>query len=90
MGRAVHAPFCYGDVFMTKENKAILEMLCCAALWSIAGIFIKLIPWNAFAVAGLRSLIAGTVIAVYMALRRYRFRVSRRALIAGTGFSGGR
>lgn len=68
---------------MTKENKAILEMLCCAALWSIAGIFIKLIPWNAFAVASLRSLVAGTVIAIYMRLRRYRFVLSRRALAAG-------
>ena len=44
---------------MSKENKAILEMLLCAALWSIAGIFIKLLPWNGFAVASLRSLIAG-------------------------------
>ena len=68
---------------MTKENKAILEMLTCAALWSIAGIFIKLVPWNAFAVASMRSLVAGTVIALYMAAKRYRFRLSRRALIAG-------
>ncbi len=68
---------------MSKENKAIVEMLCCAALWSIAGIFIKLIPLNAFAVASMRSLVAGTVIAVYMAMKRYRFTFSRRALIAG-------
>ena len=31
---------------MKKENRAMLEMLVCASLWSIAGIFIKLIPWN--------------------------------------------
>ncbi|MBQ3480846.1 MAG: EamA family transporter [Oscillospiraceae bacterium] len=68
---------------MSKENRAILEMLCCAALWSIAGIFIKLIPWNPFAVASLRSMVSGTVIAVYMAMKRYRFVPSRRALIAG-------
>ena len=68
---------------MTNENKAILEMLACAALWSIAGIFIKLIPWNAFAVASMRSLVAGAVIAIYMAAKRYRLRLSRRALIAG-------
>ena len=45
---------------MKKENQAILEMLACATLWSIAGIFMKKLPWNGFAVAGLRSLIAGT------------------------------
>ena len=58
-------------------------MLCCAALWSIAGIFIKLIPWNAFAVASIRSLVAGTVIALFMAVNRYRLVLSRRSLIAG-------
>ena len=29
-----------------QKNIAMLQMLLCAALWSIAGIFIKLIPWN--------------------------------------------
>ena len=37
---------------MKKENIGMIEMLLCAALWSIAGIFMKLIPWNGFAVAG--------------------------------------
>ncbi len=68
---------------MNKENKAILEMLICAALWSIAGIFIKLIPWNGFAVASMRSLIAGITIAVYMLVSRKRFVLSRKTLLAG-------
>ena len=75
--------FCAGEAYMSKENKAILEMLTCAALWSIAGIFIKLIPWNGFAVASMRSLVAGTVIALYMAMKRLRFVISRRALLGG-------
>lgn len=68
---------------MKKENLAIIEMLVCATLWSIAGIFIKLIPWNGFAVAGMRSLIAGATIAVYMALARHRFVLSKRTFLAG-------
>jgi drug/metabolite transporter (DMT)-like permease len=68
---------------MSKENKAIVEMLSCAALWSIAGIFIKLIPWNGFAVASMRSLVAGCVIALYMGMMRFRFIPSRQALVAG-------
>lgn len=68
---------------MSEKNKAIMEMLLCAALWSIAGIFIKMIPWNAFAVASLRSLVAGIVIAIYMRIRHFRFVPCRRALIAG-------
>lgn len=68
---------------MKKENIAIVEMLMCAVLWSIAGIFIKLIPWNAFALAGLRGLIAGLTMAVYMAIRRYRFRLNRKTFVTG-------
>ena len=49
-------------IIMKRENKAILEMLLCAALWSIAGIFIKLLPWSGFTVSSLRSLIAGLTI----------------------------
>lgn len=68
---------------MKKENIAIIEMLICAALWSVAGIFIKLIPWNGFAVAGMRSLIAGLTIAVYMLITRRRYIFSRRTVIGG-------
>ena len=68
---------------MKKENVAIIEMLVCAALWSIAGIFIKLIPWNGFAVAGLRSLVAGMTLAVYMAIKRYKYVLNRKTLICG-------
>ncbi len=68
---------------MKKENKAILEMLLCAGLWSIAGIFIKLLPWSGLAVSSLRSLVAGLTIAIYMALRRMRFSFDRPTVIAG-------
>ena len=72
---------------MTKENKASLEMLLCAALWSIAGILFKLIPWNGFAVAGMRSLIAGITIYVSMRLMGFHYVLNRRTLLAGF-FSG--
>lgn len=68
---------------MKRENKAMLEMLICAALWSIAGIFIKLIPWSGFAVASMRSLIAGLTIAVYMCLTKKRFVLNKKTLLAG-------
>ena len=68
---------------MKKENIAILEMLLCAALWSIAGIFMKFLPWNGFALASLRSLIAGMTIACYILLTKKRFVFSRRTLISG-------
>lgn len=71
---------------MSKENKAMIEMLLCAALWSTAGIFMKYIPWNGFVVAGIRSLIAGSTMAVYMAAKGYKLTVSRQTVTAG-GFT---
>ena len=68
---------------MKKENKAIVEMLVCATLWSIAGIFIKFLPWNGFAVASLRSLIAGLTILVYMAIAKVPIRFNKKILITG-------
>ena len=68
---------------MKKENIAVVEMLVCATLWSIAGILIKVIPWTGFSVAAMRGLIAGITIAVYMALKKYRFILNKKTLITG-------
>lgn len=58
-------------------------MLTCAALWSIAGIFIKLIPWNAFAISSLRSLFAGITVLVFIWYNKYKIVINRRTLTAG-------
>jgi len=42
----------------TKRNTAIKYMIIASVLWSIGGIFIKLINWNPMAIAGSRSAIA--------------------------------
>ncbi|MCU0236927.1 MAG: DMT family transporter [Acidobacteria bacterium] len=49
----------------------ILAMVATAFLWSIAGLFIKVIDWNPFAIAGARSLISSLVVLAW--LRRPRF-----------------
>lgn len=71
-----------GDT-MKKETKAMLEMLAAAALWSIAGIIMKFIPWNGFAVAGMRSLIAGLTFVMYMLIKRMKFIFTKQTFIAG-------
>lgn len=64
-------------------NKGILQMLACACLWSIAGIFIKQIPWNPFVIAGWRSLIAACTVVVYMLITHQPFRFNKTVLING-------
>ena len=67
---------------MTK-NKAIFEILLCAALWSIAGIFMKGIPWSGFVIACIRSLLAGGVMAVFMTVKHLKFTLCRRSIFGG-------
>ena len=68
---------------MKKEHIGILQMIGCAVLWSIAGIFLKLLPWHGLAACSLRSLIAGITIGVYMAIRHIPFSLNRGTLITG-------
>jgi len=44
----------------------ILAMIATAFLWSLAGLFIKVIDWNPLTIAGVRSLIASLVILLYL------------------------
>ena len=68
---------------MNNKNKAIIQMLTCAALWSIAGIFIKLIPWSAFAISSIRSLVAGTTLLVFIKINKYKIIFNKHTLVAG-------
>lgn len=68
---------------MNAKRKAILLMLLCATMWSTGGIFIKLIPWNPFVIAGWRSLIASGIVLLYLKVWKIRFRFNKRAVING-------
>ena len=70
---------------MAKNNKAvgILEMTVCATLWSIAGLFIKMIDMDPMVIAGGRSLFAILPVAVFMAARRMRFVLTKNSLLSG-------
>ncbi|SFO01606.1 EamA domain-containing membrane protein RarD [Formivibrio citricus] len=63
------------------DYRGILAIAGCAFLWSLGGLFIKLIDWNAMAIAGMRSLIAGIVILLW--LKRPRFTWSFAQIAAG-------
>jgi drug/metabolite transporter (DMT)-like permease len=54
---------------MNNVSKGTIAMIATALLWSIGGIFIKLIPWNPLAIAGLRGALGGLVMFVYMRAR---------------------
>ncbi len=47
-------------------NLGILAMVATAFLWSIAGLFIKVIDWHPFAIAGMRSLVSSLVVLAWL------------------------
>jgi len=49
-----------------SKSIGIAAMAATAFLWSIAGLFIKIIDWNPIAIAGVRSFIASIVILIYL------------------------
>lgn len=65
---------------MKPEHRAMLQMLICSVLWSIAGIFIKLIPWNPLVIAGFRSLFAALTVLIYLAVTRQKIIVNRSVI----------
>ena len=58
------------------DNQAkigIMAMAATAFLWSLAGLFIKVIDWNPYAIAGFRSLIASFVLLIYLKKPQFTF-----------------
>lgn len=71
-----------------ERKRAVLLMVVCAVMWSTGGIFIKLVPWNALAIAGCRSLIAGMVVLAYIKYNRMKVKVCKSSLVSGAFMSG--
>jgi drug/metabolite transporter (DMT)-like permease len=63
-----------------QQRIAILQMLACAMLWSIAGIFIKLINLSPLAIAGLRGLFAAVTVGIYMLITRQKLVLTKSVL----------
>ncbi|MDO4393088.1 MAG: DMT family transporter [Bacillota bacterium] len=72
---------------MSNKQKAMLLMVITAIMWSIGGIFIKLISWNPLMIAGTRSLISASILGGYMLYKRIPFKLCKASLGAGIGLS---
>lgn len=69
---------------ITASKKiGIMQMVLCAMLWSIGGVFIKAVDMNPFVIAGGRSLFAALAVVVYMAVTKQKFILSRDTLVSG-------
>ncbi len=74
------------------ENKnvkiAMLQMMICSILWSVGGIFIKLISWNPYAIAGARSFFSAITVLVFMKVTKQKIRFSKKIFLSMIFLSG--
>jgi len=67
------------------RKKALIYLVIASVLWSIGGVFIKLVEWNPVAIAGARSGIAAIVMMIYM--RRPVTRLGKFKLLGGCSYA---
>lgn len=72
---------------MTQQNKAIIQMIICSVLWSIAGIFIKLIDCNSFVISGCRSAFSAITVFVFMRFTKIKFVFNKKVIMTAVFMS---
>ena len=65
-----------------------LMMLGAALLFSMGGAVIKLIPWSALAINGVRNLIAAATMGCYLLFKRHKLRFNKTVLFGAVCMSG--
>ena len=65
---------------MTQQRKAMLMMAICACMWSLGGIFIKLVSWSSFLIAGGRSILAALVMYIFMRYSKVKINVCKYSI----------
>jgi drug/metabolite transporter (DMT)-like permease len=72
---------------MIRESKgaAVASLILCSILWSTAGFLVKLVSWDPFAIAGIRSLIG--FLTMLIVIRKPRFTFSFDQVMAAIMYS---
>ncbi len=71
-----------------KQWASVLCVFLASVCFSLGGLFIKLIPWQALAINGARNLIGAAVIGVYLLLTRHKLVFSRQVFIGAGAMIG--
>lgn len=74
-----------GKMTMGVQTAGVAAMAGCAILWSTSGLFIKLIDWQPFAIAGVRSAIAS--IFLWAVIRRPSFTFSFDQVVSALAYA---
>jgi drug/metabolite transporter (DMT)-like permease len=72
--------------FLGGKAKGPLLIAATAILWSFGGLLIKLIPWDAMTIVGMRAVFAAAIMAIYM--KRPHITFSPSVILGGICMSG--
>ena len=70
------------------RRTAILQVLAASICFSTGGLFMKLIPWNALAINGVRNLIACCVIGIYLKIMHHKIILNPTVLTGAISMAG--
>lgn len=77
------------DNIITKQkNTGIFLVLSAAALFSLGGLCIKMVPWSPLAINGARSLISVMVLAIYLKIKKHKIRINPAVLFGAICMTG--
>ena len=71
-----------------KSENGIFLVLTAAALFSIGGLCIKIVPWSPLAINGARSLISVMVLAVYLKIKKHKVKWNPAVLFGAVCMTG--
>ncbi|GAB4375641.1 MAG: DMT family transporter [Spirochaetales bacterium] len=71
---------------MNSTVSALLSLVACAMLWSLGGLFIKLVEWTPMGISGVRSLLAACTILLFV--RKPRITFSAPQILAALSYAG--
>ncbi len=68
------------------RKKAIMIVCFVALLWSMAGLNIKMIVWDSFAIAGARCLVAGILLHLYLMKKELKIKIDKYVIGGAISF----
>ena len=72
---------------LSPKQKAMLLMVITACMWSIGGIFIKLISWHPLMISGARGVVSASVLGGYMVYQKIPFKLCKESAGAAIGLA---
>ena len=67
------------------EKKSTLLVALSAVLFATGGLFFKIIPWDALAINSARTMIAGTILFIYLKKKGKKLQINKSVILASLG-----